>query len=49
MAHHIEDASELDPTWVRGRTNVGVTAGASTPGWLMDQVIERIQQIGGPA
>jgi 4-hydroxy-3-methylbut-2-enyl diphosphate reductase len=49
VAHHIEDATELDPTWVKGRTNVGVTAGASTPGWLMDQVIERIQQFGEPA
>jgi 4-hydroxy-3-methylbut-2-en-1-yl diphosphate reductase len=48
-AHHIEDATELDPEWVKGRTNVGVTAGASTPGWLMDQVIERIQSIGQPA
>lgn len=45
VAYHIEEAAELDPTWVRGRANVGVTAGASTPGWLMDQVIERIEQI----
>ena len=44
-AYHIEDASELDPSWVRGVENVGVTAGASTPGWLMDQVIDRIQQL----
>ncbi len=44
-AYHIEDASELDPTWVRGIENVGVTAGASTPGWLMDQVIDRIQHL----
>jgi 4-hydroxy-3-methylbut-2-enyl diphosphate reductase len=49
VAHHIEDAEELDPTWVKGRENVGVTAGASTPGWLMDQVIERIQAIGDAA
>jgi (E)-4-hydroxy-3-methyl-but-2-enyl pyrophosphate reductase len=44
-AYHIEEAAELDPTWVRGVANVGVTAGASTPGWLMDQVIERLQLI----
>lgn len=44
-AYHIEEATELDPAWVRGVENVGVTAGASTPAWLMDQVIERIQQI----
>jgi 4-hydroxy-3-methylbut-2-en-1-yl diphosphate reductase len=45
VAYHIEEAAELDPTWVQGVENVGVTAGASTPGWLMDQVIERIQQL----
>jgi 4-hydroxy-3-methylbut-2-enyl diphosphate reductase len=46
-AYHIEDATELDPTWVRGFDNIGVTAGASTPGWLMDQVIERLEALNG--
>jgi 4-hydroxy-3-methylbut-2-enyl diphosphate reductase len=47
VAYHIEEASELEPTWLEGVDDVGVTAGASTPGWLMDQVIERIQQLEG--
>ena len=45
IAYHIEEAAELDPAWVKGVENVGVTAGASTPGWLMDEVIERLQLI----
>jgi len=44
-AYHIEEAAELDAAWVKGVENVGVTAGASTPGWLMDQVIERLRLI----
>jgi len=44
-AYHIEDATELDPEWVKGFDNIGVTAGASTPGWLMDQVIERLEAL----
>ena len=44
-AYHIEDATELDPQWVRGVENVGITAGASTPGWLMDQVIEQLERL----
>jgi 4-hydroxy-3-methylbut-2-enyl diphosphate reductase len=44
-AYHIEDATELEPQWVKGIANVGITAGASTPGWLMDQVIERLEQL----
>jgi 4-hydroxy-3-methylbut-2-enyl diphosphate reductase len=49
IAYHIEEAAELDPAWVKGIEQIGVTAGASTPGWLMDQVIDRIQQLEGPA
>jgi (E)-4-hydroxy-3-methyl-but-2-enyl pyrophosphate reductase len=49
VAYHIEEASELDPVWMQGVENIGVTAGASTPAWLMDQVIERIQEIGPSA
>jgi 4-hydroxy-3-methylbut-2-enyl diphosphate reductase len=48
-AYHIEDATELDPAWVKGFDNIGVTAGASTPGWLMDQVIERLEQLDSPS
>jgi 4-hydroxy-3-methylbut-2-enyl diphosphate reductase len=44
-AYHIEDATELDPAWVKGVENIGITAGASTPGWLMDQVVERLQTL----
>jgi len=47
-AYHVEGASEVDSAWVQGVENVGVTAGASTPAWLMDQIIERIQELEGP-
>lgn len=40
--HHIETAQEIDPAWFSGVENVGVTAGASTPKWLIDEVVERI-------
>jgi 4-hydroxy-3-methylbut-2-enyl diphosphate reductase IspH len=30
---------------VQGIDSIGITAGASTPGWLMDQVIERLEKI----
>jgi 4-hydroxy-3-methylbut-2-en-1-yl diphosphate reductase len=43
--HHIEMAQQLDPGWFDGVQRVGVTAGASTPKWLIDEVIERIEDI----
>ncbi len=43
--HHIETAQQLDPNWFDCVARVGVTAGASTPKWLIDEVLERISQI----
>ncbi|SNB44852.1 4-hydroxy-3-methylbut-2-enyl diphosphate reductase [Geobacter sp. DSM 9736] len=43
--HHIETAEQVDPEWFSGVKCVGVTAGASTPKWIIDEVIERVEQI----
>jgi len=43
--HHIETASQLDPAWFAGVQKVGITAGASTPKWLIDEVLDRIAEI----
>ena len=43
--YHIETANEVDPAWFAGVGKVGVTAGASTPKWLIDEVMERIGMI----
>ncbi|MBU5615035.1 4-hydroxy-3-methylbut-2-enyl diphosphate reductase [Geomonas azotofigens] len=43
--HHIETAGQIDPAWFDGVQRVGVTAGASTPKWLIDEVTERISAI----
>jgi len=31
---------------LQGAKRVGVTAGASTPNWLIDQVVSRLKEIG---
>jgi len=41
--HHVEVAEEVRPEWLAGRPRVGVTAGASTPQWIIDAVCERIR------
>ncbi len=45
-AYMIDHAEELDPEWVEGKRHVGVTAGASAPEILVQQVIERLRQLG---
>jgi 4-hydroxy-3-methylbut-2-enyl diphosphate reductase len=43
---HIETTEEIRPEWFDGVAKVGVTAGASTPRWLIDEVITRIAELG---
>jgi len=42
----IETADEINAEDLIGVEKVGVTAGASTPNWLIDQVVEKLKQIG---
>jgi (E)-4-hydroxy-3-methyl-but-2-enyl pyrophosphate reductase len=42
----IETPLEINPADLNGVKTVGVTAGASTPKWLIDQVVERLNDIG---
>ena len=46
-AYLIDNEEGIDPAWLDGRKNVGVTAGASAPDVLVKQVVERIQALGG--
>jgi len=41
--YHIEDAQEIDREWVKSAKKIGVTAGASTPQWIIDEVIDKIK------
>lgn len=41
-AHRIDGASDIDPTWLEGVTTVGLTAGASAPDHLVQEVIDAI-------
>jgi 4-hydroxy-3-methylbut-2-en-1-yl diphosphate reductase len=44
---HIETAGEIEDGWFTGSKKVGITAGASTPDWLISEVEKRIRDIGG--
>ncbi|PLX85127.1 MAG: 4-hydroxy-3-methylbut-2-enyl diphosphate reductase [Desulfuromonas sp.] len=41
--HHVETAAEIDPDWFHGVESVGITAGASTPLWIIDEVLEKVR------
>jgi 4-hydroxy-3-methylbut-2-enyl diphosphate reductase len=41
----IEDARALDPRWLEGVRAVGVTAGASAPEQLVEELVDRLRQL----
>jgi 4-hydroxy-3-methylbut-2-en-1-yl diphosphate reductase len=43
--YHIETADEIDAAWLTGHDRVGVTAGASTPDFVIDQVVGRLDEL----
>ena len=42
-AYHIETTDELEPAWFEGKKEVGVTGGASTPHWIIDDVVRTVE------
>jgi 4-hydroxy-3-methylbut-2-enyl diphosphate reductase len=45
-AHMVDTAADLDPAWLAGRSRVGVTAGASAPEVLVNDLLERLRALG---
>jgi len=48
-AYLIDGPTDIDPTWLNGKTNIGVTAGASAPEVLVRQVIDGLKALGAEA
>ncbi|MEE3651846.1 MULTISPECIES: 4-hydroxy-3-methylbut-2-enyl diphosphate reductase [unclassified Brenneria] len=46
-AYLIDSAEDIQESWLAGVTHVGVTAGASAPDILVQQVIQRLKALGG--
>jgi 4-hydroxy-3-methylbut-2-enyl diphosphate reductase len=44
-AYHIERPEQLQEEWFQNVNTVGVTAGASTPDYVINQVIEAIEAL----
>lgn len=46
-AYLIDSAADIKETWLQGVSNIGVTAGASAPDVLVQEVIRRLKILGG--
>jgi 4-hydroxy-3-methylbut-2-enyl diphosphate reductase len=46
QAHLIDDISQIDPNWLVGVDCLGITAGASAPEYLVDEVVDHFRSQG---
>jgi 4-hydroxy-3-methylbut-2-en-1-yl diphosphate reductase len=46
VAYMVDNAGELQPEWIAGKSVVGLTAGASAPEVLVNEVIEKLKTLG---
>lgn len=46
-SYMVDNATQLDPAWVVGKRRIGVSAGASAPEVLVQEVIAKLQSLGG--
>ena len=46
-SHMVTRKDDINPGWFRGCASLGITAGASTPGFLIDEIVEYIKNITG--
>lgn len=42
---HVETAAELKSEWFEGVDKIGLTAGASTPDWIIREVIDKMEEL----
>jgi 4-hydroxy-3-methylbut-2-enyl diphosphate reductase len=45
-AYMVDKAQQLQPEWLAGRRRIGVTAGASAPEILVQEVVARLKEFG---
>ncbi|MGB5867163.1 MAG: 4-hydroxy-3-methylbut-2-enyl diphosphate reductase [Arcobacteraceae bacterium] len=45
VSYLIEDETEIEDSWFDNKTVCGITAGASTPDWIIQKVIEKVEKI----
>lgn len=43
--YHIEKSDEIVPAWLKGKTIIGISAGASTPAYVIKEVISKLESI----
>ncbi len=46
IAYMVDNAAQINPAWLEGKSRIGVTAGASAPEILVQDVVDRLKEFG---
>lgn len=44
ITYQIQNASEIEPDWLKRVSRAGITAGASTPDWIIKEVLDKMAE-----
>ena len=44
-SYQVESSQDLEKKWFESVENIGITAGASTPDWIIEEVVDRIKEL----
>ncbi|MCP4727575.1 MAG: 4-hydroxy-3-methylbut-2-enyl diphosphate reductase [bacterium] len=44
-SYQVESSQDLEKIWFESAENIGITAGASTPDWIIEEVVDRIKEL----
>ena len=42
-SYHIETSAQLNPEWFEGKSEIGITSGASTADWIVEEIRQKIE------
>lgn len=45
QTYQIEEAAEIERNWLNGKERIGVSAGASTPDWIIEEVLDKLKRM----
>ena len=45
FSYHVENHREIKKSWLKGRNKIGVVSGASTPQWIVNDVVNALKQM----
>ncbi len=46
-SYHIQNVEQIDPEWIQDKLSIGITAGASTPAKIIQEVVDFLKTKGG--